>query len=517
MSPNGKVSVVQLMGVKTMPIRVGAILAALALLACESAACATDAEPVEYGKVRIAVAEPPARFSGAWPSSSAALESWFEDADALPVNHALDGLLAGDAGLFERLRIASLAVPDRDRSRWVKQLQSLLEFRTVHEGFCANARPAMEGAPSVVRDVVAPSFVEGCLLPGDRPLVLRADTPVNAVIDYFAPTYSSDGTPAPEWDDRFETAVRAEFSAAGNAYAKRRAAAALTRHPDPRAEALLLALYREAPEGDDKIQLGMLLRRGKTAEARAIGNSICAEHPDSQPCQAERASRELTARLREAGLEVFSDDEVPPPAEPAEPADAPNEVQAMAERLIGVGFDRVRGLDVAQLRMADALAILAEAGYLHGFDVETGVFPNAHDSLMRELAVLAGDPFAGALFEEIPPVFDEGSGDEGDEEIGPYRLSVYLDGKRYRIDAKNYGDWYDLEAVLTLMNTILSDRQSSFRLFPLDTGDQTAIIIAAPPDVFRKAVAADLFEAAAPDDARDAGKAYEDEVLGRSE
>jgi hypothetical protein len=159
--------------------------------------------------------------------------------------------------------------------------------------------------------------------------------------------------------------------------------------------------------------------------------------------------------------------------------------------------------------------MLGAAGCVYGFVVETGMFPNAHDSLMRELAALAGDALAGALFDEIPPVYDENAADEASEEVGPYRLSVYLDGKRYRIDAENHGDWYDLEAVLKLMNAVLADRRSSSRLFTLDTGGQESIVIAATPDAFRKAVAAGLIEAGDAGAAEDAGKAYEDTVFGR--
>jgi hypothetical protein len=496
-----------------MPLRFGATFAALALLSCSPAWGAADTEPVEYGTVRVSAAEPPARFAAGWPSSTAALRAWYEDAAALPINHALDGLLTGDPGLFERLRAASLAVEDRDRSDWVHQLQGMLEFRTVRHGFCANARPVMEAAPSTLREVLAVPFVQGCLLPGDRALVLRADTPASAVIAYFVPPYSLDGAPLPPWDDRLEAAVRAEYAIAGNAPAKIEAVFALTRHPDPRAEAVLLAMYREAPPGDDRIELGLLLRRGKSAEARAIGASVCEEHPGSRPCETERERREFNARMRADGFAV-DDEDAPPPVEIPEPAAPPEEVRLVLDKLIAAGFDRLRDLDPGSLGTAEPVAILGGAGYLHGFDVETGQFPNAHDSPMRALAALTGDALAGAVFDEIPPVFDENAGGEG-EESGPYRLSVYLAGKRYRIDAENHGDWYDLDAVLKLMNAVLADRRASSRLFVAGTDGQLAVVIAATPDAFRKAIAAGLFALADPGAAEAAGKAYEDEVLGR--
>lgn len=492
-----------------MRVCVRSTLVTLALLTGTSAIGAADDEPVEYGRVRITTAEPPARFAAGWPSSTAALETWHEDADALPISHALDGLLAGDASLFERLAAASLAVSDAERAGWVVRLQALLRFKTVRAGFCTNARPAFEGPPSALREVAAASFMHGCLVPADRPLVLRADTPTGAVIEYFTRRDAFDDAPLPPWDDRLVVAVRAEYDAATAPHDKRWAAAALLRHPDPRAEAALLALYREAPPGDDRIKLAMLLRDGKSDEARAIGHSVCDEQPDSAPCTDERKRREFSARMRADGFEVYDEDTPLPPLEPARVADPPEQVRSAVDGLIALGFDRLRGLDPNGIATADPWAILAKAGLVHGFDVETGMFPNAHDSLMRELAALIEGAFAGALFDEIPPLLDE----DDEEETGPYRLSIYLGGKRYRIDAANHGDWYDLEAVLELMKAVLADRGSRDRLFIAETDGQFVSVVAATPGAYRKAVAAKLFEFADPGAAEEAGKAYEAEVL----
>jgi len=65
------------------------------------------------------------------------------------------------------------------------------------------------------------------------------------------------------------------------------------------------------------------------------------------------------------------------------------------------------------------------------------------------------------------------------------------------------------------MNAVLADRRSDTRLFTLDTGDQTAIVVAATTDAFRGALAAGLLEAGDPRAAEAGGKAYEEAVLGR--
>ena len=94
-------------------------------------------------------------------------------------------------------------------------------------------------------------------------------------------------------------------------------------------------------------------------------------------------------------------------------------------------------------------SVLRAAGLLVWFDVETGSFPNEHDALLRELGAAAAGDLAGVVFEEIAP--KEGASD------GRYRLQAYADGRRWSVDAQDYGDWYDVDAVLRLANALLRD------------------------------------------------------------
>lgn len=151
-----------------------------------------------------------------------------------------------------------------------------------------------------------------------------------------------------------------------------------------------------------------------------------------------------------------------------------------------------------------ANSFLEQQGNIHWFDTETGIFPNYHNELLAELAALSKD-FAGFTFEEIAP--DEDAGDEL-----PYMLIAKGNGKQYRQEAENYGDWYDVDAVLLLLNTIAEDIHSSDRFLVLPTEDQTAIVLVAPQAALAKLFAQNLLYVADPSAARLGGKAFEKEV-----
>jgi hypothetical protein len=147
--------------------------------------------------------------------------------------------------------------------------------------------------------------------------------------------------------------------------------------------------------------------------------------------------------------------------------------------------------------------MLADAGYVTAFDAETGMFPNQHDSRLRELARLVKPALDGAVFEEDAP-----SGDEG-----PYRLVAYFDGKRYRAPARNLGDWYDVEAMLGLLNVMLETRGRDERMASLQTEDQIAWVVGGPRSAIDAAFAKGVLVPGDAGDAEGEGKAFEDEVL----
>src|SRR5690606_19384187 len=133
-----------------------------------------------------------------------------------------------------------------------------------------------------------------------------------------------------------------------------------------------------------------------------------------------------------------------------------------ALRDLGFVLDRTNmGLEAKPITVED---VLFARGRTEWFDAETGTFPNAHDALLAELAALASPVLDDVIFEEIPPA-------ESEMDDGPYRLHAYADGKRYALRAENHGDWYDVHAVIGLVNALLVARNSDIRLVVLPTGD----------------------------------------------
>lgn len=153
--------------------------------------------------------------------------------------------------------------------------------------------------------------------------------------------------------------------------------------------------------------------------------------------------------------------------------------------------------------------VLGESGRLHTFDTETGTFPNDHDVLLVELAALAEGDLDGVHFEELPPAEDQF---EADPPV-PYRLNAYAGGFRYEVEADNLGDWYDVTAVVGLLNALLRERGSERRYVVLDTGDQSAAVVCAPRTGLRSALKDGLLRSTSAEAAMRAGKAFEERVL----
>lgn len=156
-------------------------------------------------------------------------------------------------------------------------------------------------------------------------------------------------------------------------------------------------------------------------------------------------------------------------------------------------------------RVATLPELLRAAGRGTRFDTETGVYPNRHDGLLIRLAHLGGGVLAEARFEETAP-------DDPRDHESPYRLHAFVDGESLTAEARNLGDWYDVAAVLGLLNRLLERKESSLRFATLPTDDQTSRVALVPRDGFVEAVRTGLLRIGSPDAGRRAGIEFEREV-----
>jgi hypothetical protein len=125
---------------------------------------------------------------------------------------------------------------------------------------------------------------------------------------------------------------------------------------------------------------------------------------------------------------------------------------------------------------------------------------------MRNLATLVSPALDDAVFEETAPSIDA--------EAAPYRLTVYTAGMRLRAEARNLGDWYDVEAVMNLMTAVMKENGSDVRFVSLASNDQILAIVGAPQPVIDRAIQARLIQTGEAGEAERVGKEFEADVIG---
>ena len=444
------------------------------LWACVVVLAATSAPAAE---VSIENAVLPARYAAPLPTSAAALRAWFENrAPAVaPFPHVVQSILFGDPRWLARLNTSAAAVPPAGALAWAHEWDVLFASETVGSGFCTRVRPIMMAPATTLRAVVAGPFARSCAKAADAALILRADTPSWAVVHFYEPWHEDGTRKRRTYDPRLAAAAR-DVILTGREHEVRNAASILIMQRDPRAPAALLAIHSEMKNRALADDVAMLFFSSDNAEGRRRAKAVC-----------QRGREDL--RCREEPMPLTDEPEVPDP-----PVSAAA-FKARVEQLRKIGFDKVGTLDAAAVGSDAPELLLMAAGHAYWFDVETDQYPNQHDSLMRSLAQLVTPVLDDAIFEERAPKDET-------EETAPYELIAYSAGKRFRTPAKNLGDWYDVDAVLRLMNAVMADRKAPARFTNLATTDQSLIVVAAPPEVMTRAVRAGVLkvgEQAAPE------------------
>ncbi|MFY0569395.1 hypothetical protein ACN28E_36980 [Archangium lansingense] len=409
-----------------------------------------------------------------------------------------------------------------------------------------------------------------CNDPETAALFEKQEAPAFAYISYLdnqrwqSPTVPTLVPFSPKLERAASEAIRREADSPSSLL-PRTAAMLLGETDSPRAAEALLRLHAAATTASLRDTLAAAMYRQSHPKARTLFQALCAR--DSEPlCKPDESSRlEAAADPREQFREEtispanFAQREDVPRAEriehltrcasqraesewhtasclgtlaalsrekavevakawsrgqvPAEMQDAVHVLMrfpasgALEAHLDGLGLTALPRKAAHQEFALTAEEVLLARGRAHVFDVETGMFPNAHDSLLRELAALAPEALPGFLFEEVPPTLEE---DEAG--TGSYRLIAWGGGKRYETKAQALGDWYDLDAVLTFLNAVARARGSDVRWLSLITGDQIAHVVAGPSQTLTHLLDSGLMQSGDSDEARSVGREFEEEV-----
>lgn len=117
------------------------------------------------------------------------------------------------------------------------------------------------------------------------------------------------------------------------------------------------------------------------------------------------------------------------------------------------------------------LDVLTEAGNVVIFDAETGTLPCRHDQLLDQFTQHSHGVFKPEAASE------EWHQKNQDDVEADYTLRFIHNGKLYSGRLRNQGDWYDVERVVTMINSALKDAGRVEEFIPMSTRDQIATFI----------------------------------------
>ncbi len=495
-------------------------------------------------------APPPERFGAPLPADFGA--RYPEGPPYPPRSYVVELLCASDREMTDRLMDATARATSagKDALRIAQAVSELVRDCEPTPAYCKSAA-VLAASSEASRRLAGATMLAACGRPEDIELYDRSDTNALAVFHYLAARRL--GTPKPVFTARVGKAAVELATSLDDPHQLRLAAFTLASFDDRHAAQALVAMRDLAKNHKNQIAVAGI--ESKDAEAQAMGKEACAALKKDPAC-VRQGSPEITApkRAREdlkhpelmdleriallardphvgrslgVALEACSRardtafaciirlqlidrkraSELARKLPPREDYDDRETVAALAKyeavsaleaRLVALGFRPLSKRAGDHVR-ASAREMLEASGHVTSFDAETDRFPNQHDALLARLARLGGPDLAGFLFEETPP-----PGGEGD-----YRLCGYARGDRWCTTAKNLGDWYDLDAVLGLLNAMSRDLALSVRFTTLATLDQTANVIGGPAVGITTLVGEGLLERSEAAAARDKGRAAE--------
>jgi len=538
--------------------RSGVPAALAAGMASAAAHGSEPTDPVIYAEVESREATAPPRFAAALPNRVEDLAAFYDDdARFPPPAHVMDLICLGDADMQHRFDVALRAASEASTtpSQLVEAYGRMVESCD-GGGTCEWAKRCLDAKPPVGAGTVAVAWHALARCEGEdiSSRFERRDAPSVQLVEFW----SRASEPAP-YSARLERAVE-NVIGTGTVEDVRRAAFVLGATDHPRAAAALLDLQSETDDPERAREIALAMYRQSDPRARAAFARACERRPNDPVCRAPRGPTQAAAGVdagsdsqgsthrgdptalrrcvetetraaeqyaclvelstveREAaeetmggplGLSLSSS----PHAHLAELAVTVRrypERESLLRRLGDLGLLRTaEPLEAAGTETPGVLTArqaLRAAHRILEFDAETDEYPNHHDSLLRRLAAIAGPPLAAVLFAEEAPAQDD--------RRAYYRLSAYPPGKEVSATARNLGDYYDVAAVVGLLNVLARQLGTDLRFVVLGTTDQIASVVVGPEAALRTLVSEGLLTTAAPDQAMANGRAAEAQAPG---
>jgi hypothetical protein len=454
-----------------------------------------------------------------------------------------DDLCAGRESAWSALRALLDAAPtetiDAELEEQIADVALRGCFSSESTQACAFARQALELAPNA-RTPVGWLLLAHC---GDEialPLLDRVDTPALAILRFVVDREALARPPVrlPAYLLQSVAGALASASPDHEPVPFHTLASALGHYDDPVATRALVAMYEAAP-GYVREHIGIALRHPDDDRSRAIHQESCATVPAGSVVHACNDGS-IAARVGSYEMDVHL--ELARHPEERDAVIAALEACAVGSDPLAGAFcfrrlaalDRERAASAATVRIAAAnvpllglpavgdpppyvsrlehelrlfpsdsavRTALAAAGIhrepeaawmphpvtmaealsarRHAFSVdpESGSFPTPHDVLLRRLARLVSPALDEVVFEQVPP-------DQTQMAVGRYTLRAFVDGRYVETFARNYGDFYDLEATVGFVNALLVRRGALDRCeVTADESDGAGIVCATVPQL----------------------------------
>lgn len=539
----------------------------------ERRAASPPPDPWRYARMDVRDGEVPARFRAPLPDLTREEENPWRP-EHPPPQYVTDALCAGDPDMGERLvaAVERAVASGAGASKAVRAYANL--FSDCGTGNCAWARGVvLDVKRSAAAREVAWFGLARCDDPETEALFEQQEAPAFAYISYLdhrrwhGPSVTSPAPLSAKLERAASEVVR-RAADSPDSLLPRTAAFLLGDTDSPRAAEALLKLHAGTADASLRNTLAAAMYRQSHPQARMLFEALCAHDPEplckpggpSRPeapadpreqfrqetlspgefarredvpraerlelltgCASARDGKDwrtagcleaLVALSRERAVEVAKAwSREPMPVRMRDTVHALTRFPAsgaLEAHLDGLGLTALPGRAVPEESALTVEEVLLARGRALAFDVETDMFPNAHDSLLRDLAALAPGALTGFTFEEVPPTLEE-----EEAGTGSYQLIAWGEGKCYETKAQALGDWYDLEAVLTFLNSLARARGSEVRWLSLATSDQVAHVVAGPSQALTRLVDSGLLQSGDSDEARSAGREFEEEVLRR--